>query len=71
MKRFLIERDITDAGGTQTFYVDAETEDEAMEKHRNGEGEIYASECEVTNLGEPVFAGETSLDDDGDFAQPK
>jgi hypothetical protein len=67
MKRFLIERSIASAEGTQTFWVDADSEEDALARHDAGEGGMYASECEVQSLGEPVVAGETGKDDYGDF----
>ncbi len=65
-KRFLIERPITSASGTQTFWVDADTEEEALARHEAGEGDIYTSNCEVMGLGKPAIVGETSMDDTGD-----
>jgi len=56
MKRFLIERMITNASGTQVFYCDAESEDEAIQKLRSGEGDIHSHECEVISLGEPILS---------------
>lgn len=67
MKRFLIECPITSAEGTQTFWVDADSETDAIARHDAGEGGMYASDCEVQSLGEPVVAGETGADDYGDF----
>lgn len=67
-RRFLIERQVTSAEGTQTFWVDAENEDDALAEHRAGKGGIYSDECEVQGLGEPEIAGETELDDFGDFS---
>lgn len=66
MKRFLINTDVVDAQGVQTWYVDAESEDEALEKFNAGAGEIYENEVEVTKLGDPEICGETTLDDFGD-----
>lgn len=65
MKRFLYSFDVKAASGTQVFYVDAETQEEADELIQAG-GEIYSNEVEVTDLGEPVRAGETGIDDFGD-----
>ena len=48
------------------FWVDAESEEEALERHEAGESEMYASECEVTQLGESEVTGTTTLDDTGD-----
>lgn len=67
MKRFLIERAITSAEGTQTFWVDATDEGDALARHEAGEGGIYTDNCEVQGLGEPSVCGETEADDFGDF----
>lgn len=67
MKRFLIEAEVKAAEGSQTFYVDAETEEQAMDIYNNGGGNIYAHDVEVVDLGIPGCVGETSLDDFGDF----
>ena len=66
MRRFLFDYSITSASGTQTFYVDAETLEEATEKLKTG-GEIYAYNCEVTDLGTPEYSGFTDTDDFGEF----
>lgn len=66
LKRFLISHDVVNASGTQVFWVDAESEDEAMAKHQAGESDMYSSEVEVTKLGEPSLCGTTSLDDTGE-----
>jgi len=68
LKRFLIERTVTSAAGTQIFFVDANSEEEALAKHKNGDGGMYSSEVEVQSLGEPCISGTTNLDDGGDFA---
>lgn len=66
MKRFLIQTSVLKAEGSQTWYVDADTEAEALQRYNDGDGDIYASEVDVTSLGEPELAGETTLDDFGD-----
>ncbi len=71
MKRFLIQTSVENAEGSQTWYVDAETEAEALQKYDDGDCNIYADESEVTSLGEPELAGETTLDDFGDFPPPQ
>ena len=76
LKRFLIQTSVENAEGSQTWYVDAENEAEALQKYNNGECDMYANEAEVTSLGQPELAGETTLDDFGDFndkplAQPE
>ena len=68
LKRFLIKTSVENAEGSQTWYVDAENEAEALQKYNNGKCcDIYANEVEVTWLGQPELAGETTLDDFGDF----
>jgi hypothetical protein len=77
LKRFLIKTSVENAEGSQTWYVDAENEAEALQKYNNGKCcDIYANEVEVTWLGQPELEGETTLDDFGDFgdkalAQPE
>lgn len=66
MKRFLIGVDITAAEGTQTFYVDAETEEEALEVFKKKGGEFYCEEICVMDTGSPEIVGEVDLDDTGD-----
>ena len=68
MKRFLILTSVLNAEGYQTWYVDADTEEEALRKYDEGGGDIYSSEVDVTSLGEPEVMGETTLDDVGDLA---
>lgn len=67
MKRFLIQTSVENVEGSQTWYVDAESKAQALEKYKAGEADIYASEVDVTSLGAPEWAGETTLDDFGDF----
>lgn len=62
MKRFLFERRITEVAGTQTYYVDAETPEEALQMMRADGGTLYFEEVEVMDLGEPQPCGETTLD---------
>lgn len=67
MRRFLFSHEVKAASGSQTFYVDAETLEEARAILKTDGGEIYSNEVEVTDLSEPEDAGETTLDDFGDF----
>ena len=73
MKRFLFQTSVENAEGSQTWYVDAKNKTEALQKYSNGDCDIYASEVVVTSIGQPELAGETTLDDFGDFrpTQPK
>ena len=67
MKRFLYTASVKRADGSQTFYVDAESQEDADRLIEAGGGEMYASEVEVTDLGELEPSGTTTLDDFGDF----
>lgn len=49
---FRCERIIAAAGGSQEFEVEADTIEEARSKFEKGEGELVATECEVTDLDE-------------------
>ena len=69
MKRFLIDTSVENAEGTQTWFVDAETEEEALEKYKSGFCDLYESNVEVTRCGEPEISGEVPLDDFGRFAE--
>lgn len=68
MKRYLYNASVDGASGSQTFYVDAETREEADTKLKvGGPADIYAADVEVTQLGEFEFDSETTIDDFGDF----
>lgn len=66
MKRYLIETSVQRAEGSQCWYVDASSEAEALQKYKNGDGDIYSSDVDVTALGEPEICGKTELDDFGE-----
>jgi hypothetical protein len=68
MKRFLIDTSVENAEGTQTWFVDAETEEEALDKFSAGGCDLYESNVDVTQCGEPEISGEVPLDDFGRFA---
>jgi len=53
MPTYQIERDITEANGTQTFTVEAENEFEAREKFADGAGKLIDEELNAEGL-EPV-----------------
>ena len=65
-QRYLFIANVTNASGTQTFYVDAESQEEANRLIETG-GEMYSNEVEVTDLSDFEPAGVTTLDDYGDF----
>jgi hypothetical protein len=69
MKRFLIDTSVENAEGTQTWFVDAETEEEALDKFSAVGGDPYESNVDVTQCGEPEISGEVPLDDFGRFAE--
>jgi hypothetical protein len=69
-RRFLIDTEVENTSGTQTWYVDAENEDEALALHEAGKSEFYDEEVEVTRLGPPAISGEVALTDFGNSANP-
>jgi hypothetical protein len=69
MKRFLIDTLVENAEGTQTWFVDAETEEEALDKFSAGGCDLYESNVDVTQCGDPEISGEVPLDDFGRFAE--
>jgi hypothetical protein len=69
MKRFLIDTSVENAEGTQTWFVDAETEEEALDKFSAGGCDLYESNVDVTQCGDPEISGEVPLDDFGRFAE--
>lgn len=66
MKRYLFTAQVKSASGYQTFFVDAETREEADALINEG-GDIYAHEVDVTDLERLEFDHETTTDDFGDF----
>ena len=52
MATFEIVREIVSASGTQTFQVDADSVQDALEKFQNGESSIVNDDCEVTELAD-------------------
>ena len=48
---FYVDRDVTAADGTQTYWVEAETAKEAMEKFEAGQGDLSSNDVEVLKLG--------------------
>lgn len=69
LTRYLIECMVTDAGGSQIFYVDAHSEAEAMAKYKSEGGQFYEDSAEVLSLGEPCISGITSCDDGGHLGE--
>lgn len=64
MKRYLYTAYIKDASGYQTFFVDAESKEEADIKIQDG-GEIYENEVEVTDISDIEFDRMTDTNDFG------
>lgn len=52
MKKYRIDRAILEAGGAQTYEVEAVSVKEAEEKFRNGKGEFVHEEIDITNLSD-------------------
>lgn len=50
MPTYQLDRDITEATGTQTFTVEAENESEARKKFANGEGKFISQEFSADEL---------------------
>lgn len=70
MKRYLYVAAVKQASGSQTFYIDAESQGEADERARAGDTDgIYLHEVEVTDLYELEPCGDTGTDDFGDFPE--
>lgn len=67
MKRFLFTADVKKVEGSQVFYVDAETPDEAADIMARSGGNIYTEELSVMDVSPPRPDGETVLTDFGDF----
>jgi len=50
MHKYMIPVCVTKAEGQQTFSVEADSPEEAIEAFKNGEGELVEEEIEVTDL---------------------
>ncbi|WP_312384969.1 hypothetical protein [Atlantibacter subterraneus] len=66
-KRFLFTATVKHVEGYQTFFVDAETQEEAEAGIENGNGQIYEHELEVTDLDDFILDRVTTTDDFGDY----
>lgn len=53
MKKYRVMVDVTRVEGTQCFIVEANSEEEAAELFKQGEGEVEEEELEVQGFGEP------------------
>lgn len=67
-KRYLYTASVKGAEGSQTFFVDAESREEADAIVAAGETHgIYTSDVEVQSLDDLEFSGETEVTDNGDY----
>lgn len=72
MKRFLYSASVESVSGYQTFYIDAESREEADERAAAHDTDgIYWEEVEVQDLARLSFDDETHLDDFGQFPPAK
>lgn len=68
LKRFIYSATVTSGSGSQSFYIDAESREEADARAANNESDgMYADDSEVTDLDALDYEDETTVDDFGDF----
>lgn len=68
LKRFIYSATVTSGSGSQSFYIDAESREEADKRAANQESNgMYADDSEVTDLDALEYEDETTVDDFGDF----
>ncbi|QGR65265.1 hypothetical protein [Yersinia intermedia] len=68
LKRFIYCATVTSGSGSQSFYIDAESREEADERAANNESDgMYADDSEVTDLDALEYEDETTVDDFGEF----
>lgn len=68
LKRFIYSATVTSGSGSQSFYIDAESREEADARAANNESDgMYADDSEVTDLDALEYEDETTVDDFGDF----
>lgn len=68
LKRFIYSAMVTNSSGSQSFYIDAKSREEADERVAKNESDgMYANDSEVTDLGPLEYEDETTVDDFGDF----
>ncbi len=53
MSKYEINVDVSDVRGWQIFHVEANSEEEAIEKFENGEGEFVEQELEIMAIDDP------------------
>jgi hypothetical protein len=52
MKQYRLIYEVTSVHGVQSYLVEAENEEDALEKHNNGKSDFEGEELEVTDLEE-------------------
>ncbi|MBX9496104.1 hypothetical protein J8Z86_08440 [Yersinia enterocolitica] len=68
LKRFIYSATVTSGSGSQSFYIDAESREEADARAANNESDgMYADDSEITDLDALEYEDETTVDDFGDF----
>lgn len=68
MKRFLYSAAVEKCGGSQTFFIDAETSVAADKRAAADESDgIYSHDVDVESLGSMEACGVTTTDDYGDY----
>ena len=61
--KYLIETAVLRAEGSQTWVVEADSPEEALERFDSGDGDIVESNVDVTAIGDPVIVGEDMPDE--------
>ncbi|EOA7127698.1 hypothetical protein ACH117_003552 [Yersinia enterocolitica] len=68
LKRFIYSATVTSGSGSQSFYIDAKSREEADARAANNESNgMYADDSEITDLDALEYEDETTVDDFGDF----
>lgn len=67
-QRYLIETDAQSVDGSQTWFADAETEQQALAIYSAGNARLYSSNLEVLQEGAPEITGTTEMTDQGELA---
>ncbi|CFB71219.1 hypothetical protein [Yersinia enterocolitica] len=68
LKRFIYSATVTSGSGSQSFYIDAKSREEADARAANNESDgMYADDSEVTDLDALEYEDETTVDDFGEF----
>ncbi len=68
LKRFIYSAMVTNSSGSQSFYIDAKSREEADERAAKNESDgMYTNDSEVTDLDSLEYEDETTVDDFGDL----